>query len=97
MPKFASASKCELLGLKWSICEYEKGHRRSTKLLSESKQVSDLNSTIGALKVIHLKPGAQVSVNHFEPWVLVASMFITRVDTSLWNINLGSRPLKLYR
>jgi hypothetical protein len=70
MPKLAAASKCELLGLKSSICEYAKGHRRSTKLSLNSKQVSDLNSTIGALKVTHLKPGAQVSVDHFESQVL---------------------------
>jgi hypothetical protein len=65
MPKFASASKCKLLGLKCSICEYAKGHQRSTKFSLNSKQVSDLNSTIGALKVTHLKPGAQVLVDHF--------------------------------
>jgi hypothetical protein len=29
-----------------------------------------LNSTIGALKVTHLKPGAQVSVDHFESQVM---------------------------
>jgi hypothetical protein len=70
MPKFATASKCERLGLKCSIFDYAKGHRRSTKLSLNSKQVSDLNSTIGALKVTHLNPGAQVSVNHFESRVL---------------------------
>jgi hypothetical protein len=70
MPKFASASNCKLLGLKCSICEYAKGHRRSTKLSLNSKQVSDLNTIIGALKVTDLKPGAQVSVSHFESRVL---------------------------
>jgi hypothetical protein len=70
MPRFTAASKCELLGLKCSICEYTKGHRRSTKLSLNSKQVSDLNSTVGALKVTHLQPGAQVSVDHFESRVL---------------------------
>jgi hypothetical protein len=70
MPKFTSATKCELLGLKCLICEYEKGYQRITNLSLNSQQVSDLNSTIGALKVTHLKPGAQVSVKHFQSRVL---------------------------
>jgi hypothetical protein len=66
MPKFASASKCELLGLECSICENAKWYQRSTKLSLNSKQISDLSCTIHALKVTQLKPGAQVLVNHFE-------------------------------
>jgi hypothetical protein len=54
MPKFTYASKCDLLELKCSICEYTKGNWRNTKMSLNSKQVSDLNSTIGASKLLTL-------------------------------------------
>jgi hypothetical protein len=30
----------------------------------------ELNTTVGALKIEHLKPGAEVSVDHFESIIL---------------------------
>jgi hypothetical protein len=44
--------------------------RERTKLSLKSERVSDLDIKIGTLKVTHLKPGAQKSVNHFESRVL---------------------------
>jgi hypothetical protein len=71
--KYSSASRCTLLSLKYSICEYAKGHRRRihSKLHSKPRtKHSDLDETIGALKINHLKPGTQVSVDHFESRLL---------------------------
>ena len=67
--KFSAASKCELHTLKCSTCEYAKGHRRSVQSKSHSKP-SNLNGTVGSLKINHLTPGSQVSVDHFESRVL---------------------------
>lgn len=64
--KFEAASKCDHPTLKCSICEFAKGHRRAKKSVT---QVPNDNK-IGALKVEHLKPGAQVSVNDFESRLL---------------------------
>jgi hypothetical protein len=64
--KFESASKCDLLTMKCSICEFAKGHRRAKK--STTSVPNDQRS--GALKVNHLKPGVQVSVDHFESRLL---------------------------
>jgi Reverse transcriptase (RNA-dependent DNA polymerase) len=73
--KYAAGYKCNLYSLKCAICEYAKGHRRSvhprqhqpTKRLS---QPVELDTTVGALKIGHLKPGAEVSVDHFESRIL---------------------------
>ena len=70
MAKYASASKCDLIGFKCSICEFAKGHQQSTKASLNKKHSSDLDGTIGALKITHLKPGVQVSVDHFESRIL---------------------------
>jgi hypothetical protein len=52
--------------IKCTICEFAKGHRRATR---SATHVPDENRT-GALKVEHLKPGVQVSVDHFESRLL---------------------------
>ena len=64
--KFAAASKCDMRSIKCTICEFAKGHRRA---LRSAKTVPDADHT-GALKVEHLKPGVQVSVDHFESRLL---------------------------
>ena len=47
--------------IKCTICEFAKGHRRVVKSVTHVPN----EHAIGALKVEHLKPGAQVSVDHF--------------------------------
>jgi hypothetical protein len=64
--KFAAASKCDAHSLKCSICEYAKGHRRAKKNVT---QVVNAERD-GALKIDSLRPGLQVSVDHFESRVL---------------------------
>ncbi|KAI2509164.1 hypothetical protein MHU86_5283 [Fragilaria crotonensis] len=64
--KFEAASKCELHTMKCSICEFAKGHRRAKK--STTHVPNDQRT--GALKVDNLKPGIQVSVDHFESRLL---------------------------
>ena len=64
--KFESASKCDMRSVKCTICEFAKGRRRSTRSVTH---VPDGNRS-GALKVEHLKPGVQVSVDHFESRLL---------------------------
>jgi hypothetical protein len=70
--KYSTASKCDLHTLRCATCEFAKGHLRSVRAASHSGPSipSDLDGTIGALKINHLKPGAQVSVDHFESRVL---------------------------
>ena len=64
--KFAASSKCNIAGLRCDICEYAKAHRRSKlHAVTTQKDVSD-----GHLKKEHLKPGVQVSVDHFEARLL---------------------------
>jgi hypothetical protein len=63
---FESASKCDTASMKCAICEYAKGHRRARQ---QVHQVPN-EAKIGALKVEHLKPGANVSVDHFESRIL---------------------------
>ena len=63
---FESASKCDMKNLKCETCEYAKGHRRAKK----SATTVPVPDHVGALKVNHLKPGAQVSVDHFESRLL---------------------------
>ena len=64
--KFAAASKCDTASMRCEICEFAKGHRRSKRsITSASNPERD-----GALKVGHLKPGLQVSVDHFESRLL---------------------------
>jgi hypothetical protein len=65
-PKFAAASKCDLQPMKCSICEFAKGHWRAKK---GSTAVPN-DQRLGVLKVEHLKPGIQVSVDHFESRLL---------------------------
>ena len=58
--KFAPATKC--VPPKCAICEMAKGHRKSTK-----GQIHTPNpERQGTLKVNDLRPGATVSVDHFE-------------------------------
>ena len=64
--KYTAASKCDMRSIKCTVCEFAKGHRRAIK---SSKTVPDADHT-GALKVEHLKPGVQVSVDHFESRLL---------------------------
>jgi hypothetical protein len=64
--KFGPASKCALHSLKCTICAYAKAHRRPVATDSTRVPFSVHDATIGTLKANHLKPGAQVSVDHFE-------------------------------
>jgi hypothetical protein len=64
--KFEAASKCDSASLKCAICEYAKGHRRARHHVH---QVTN-QTKVGALTIEHLKPGAQVSVDHFESRLL---------------------------
>ena len=64
--QFEAASKCNMRVVKCTICEFAKGHRRAIR---SSTNVPD-DSKTGALKVEHLKPGVQVSVDHFESRLL---------------------------
>jgi hypothetical protein len=60
--KFAAASKCDSSTIKCPTCEYAKAHCKSKKGVT-----TDLNAErIGGLKAEHLRPGIQVSVDHFE-------------------------------
>ena len=63
---FESASKCDMRMLKCETCEYAKGHRRA----KQSTTAVPVADHVGALKVDHLKPGTQVSVDHFESRLL---------------------------
>ena len=64
--KFAASSKCSVANMRCEICEYAKAHRRPRhNVISTLNAVRD-----GALKVNHLKPGAHVSVDHFESRLL---------------------------
>ena len=64
--KFAASSKCSIADMRCEICEYAKAHRRPRhNVTSTPNAVRD-----GALKVNHLKPGAHVSVDHFESRLL---------------------------
>ena len=63
---FESASKCDMRTLKCETCEYAKGHRRAKK----STTAVPVPDHVGTLKIDHLKPGAQVSVDHFESRLL---------------------------
>ncbi len=64
--KFGPASKCPLHSMKCTICAYAKAHRRPVATNGARTTSSVHDATIGALKADHLKPGAQVSVDHFE-------------------------------
>ena len=65
--KFGPASKCDFRSMKCTICAYAKAHRRPTTTNSIATMSSSVHdATIGALKINHLRPGAQVSVDHFE-------------------------------
>jgi hypothetical protein len=68
--KFGPASKCALHSIKCTICAYAKAHRRPTASNAGMTSSSVHDATIGALKADHLKPGAQVSVDHFESRIL---------------------------
>jgi hypothetical protein len=57
---FPAAAKCETRSIQCAICEYAKGHCCS---IASTTTVTCHPRT---LKVIHLSPGLQVSVNHFE-------------------------------
>jgi hypothetical protein len=58
--KYQSASRADVP--RCAICEYAKGHVRSTS--GNKRVVNDVSD--GALKVNCLHPGAQVSADHFE-------------------------------
>ena len=64
--QFESASKCDMRSIKCAICEFAKGHRRAIQSVVHVPN----DEHVGALKVDHLKPGAQVSVDHFESRLL---------------------------
>jgi hypothetical protein len=64
--KFEAASKCDTTFMKCSICEYAKGHRRARHHVHQIQN----DKKAGALKIEHLKPGAAVSVDHFESRLL---------------------------
>ena len=64
--KFAASSKCNIAGLRCDICEYAKAHRRSK--IHATTTLKDVSG--GHLKKEHLKPGVQVSVDHFEARLL---------------------------
>ena len=64
--KFEAASKCDKATMKCAICEYAKGHRRARQHVHQVPN----DTKVGALKIEHLKPGAQVSVDHFESRIL---------------------------
>ncbi len=59
---FESASKCDMRTMKCEACTYAKEHRRA----KQSTTAVPVDDHDGALKVNHLKHGAQVSVDHFE-------------------------------
>jgi hypothetical protein len=64
--KFAVSAKCAIAGMRCDICEYAKAHGRSRHHVT-----STLNDAWdGHLKKEHLKPGVQVSVDHFEARLL---------------------------
>jgi hypothetical protein len=52
--------------MRCSTCEFAKGHRRARKAATAIPN----DQRIGALKAENLKPGAQVSVDHFESRLL---------------------------
>ena len=58
--KYAAASKCQVP--KCSICEFAKGHRRSTR----GHIHTPTPTRDGNLKINDLRPGNTVSVDHFE-------------------------------
>lgn len=59
-PWFSSASRCEIPTC--SICQFAKAHRASTK-----GKISLVDKSVdGSLTTDYLKPGAGVSVDHFE-------------------------------
>ena len=64
--QFESASKCDMRSVKCTICEFTKGHCRAVKSATHVPN----DNAVGALKVDHLKSGAQVSVDHFESRLL---------------------------
>jgi hypothetical protein len=64
--KFTAASKCDMKTIKCTICEFAKGHRRAIR----SEKTLPNSDHTGALKVEHLKPGVNVSVDHFESRLL---------------------------
>ena len=64
--KFAAASKCAIVDMRCEICEYAKAHRRPRRHATLTP--NDVRD--GALKANHLKPGAHVSVDHFESSLL---------------------------
>jgi hypothetical protein len=64
--KFSAASKCAIADMRCEICEYAKAHRRPRRHATLTP--NDVRD--GALKANHLKPGAQVSVDHFESSLL---------------------------
>ena len=64
--KFEASSKCDVHSIKCDICEYAKAHRKAKKSITQSVNVE----RDGALKADSLKPGIQVSVDHFESRVL---------------------------
>ena len=65
--KFTAASKCGIASIRCSICEFAKGHRRA--ILRSTKTVPESTHT-GAIKAEDLKPGVNVSVDHFESRLL---------------------------
>lgn len=69
--KFSAAAKCDMALIRCAICEFAKAHRRPSKSGPSSTPLSTADDpTIGSLKVNHLKPGVQVSVDHFESRLL---------------------------
>jgi hypothetical protein len=61
---FHDASKCNTYLLKCSFCEYAKALLRSISTKHST------NSSAGIFKADHLRPGCQVSVDHFESRIL---------------------------
>ena len=70
--KVASASKCDIP--KCDVCEFAKAHRHHI----DSKTSKPVAPTEGALKVNDLRPGANISADHFE------SRLKGRTYTSFW-------------
>jgi hypothetical protein len=64
--KYTAASKCDMRSIKWTICEFAKGHRRAIK---SAKTVPVVDYT-GALTAEHLMPGVQISVDHIDSRLL---------------------------
>jgi hypothetical protein len=69
--KFREASKCSIQTLRCSICQYAKHHRKALPSTTVSTHtLPDLNAITGSLKRNHLRPGAKISVDHFESRIL---------------------------